>query len=258
MTKISVGLIAPAVAILFFMALVQNRKHMANRLGQMCLFGVICCPLGLWWSVRNYLRFGVKPNYVPSLSNADVQYIGDLTAKHRLTDFSFSQIKIVFEQWGGESYKEYNPTIAMLKNSIFGEGINETFFPENAKLVPYALFWIALVLAVIAFIAMLIVLFVKTDNARFTEKLMLTVVYATILGNYYNFCIRYPFICTMNFRYIVPCMLIGLINIGLFTDLCNRSEKAPCKAIVSTLSYLSSAFIVLSYITYFFVASTNG
>lgn len=258
MTKISVGLIAPAVAILFFVALVQNRKHMANRLGQMCLFGVICCPLGLWWSVRNYLRFGVKPNYVPSLSNADVQYIGDLTAKHRLTDFSFSQIKIVFEQWGGESYKEYNPTIAMLKNSIFGEGINETFFPENAMLVPYALFWIALVLAVIAFIAMLIVLFVKTDNARFTEKLMLTVVYATILGNYYNFCIKYPFICTMNFRYIIPCMLIGLINIGLFTDLCNRSEKAPCKAIVSTLSYLSSAFIVLSYITYFFVASTNG
>lgn len=62
----------------------------------------------------------------------------------------------------------------------------------------------------------------------------------------------------MNFRYIIPCMLIGLINIGLFTDLCNRSEKAPCKAIVSTLSYLSSAFIVLSYITYFFVASTNG
>ena len=223
-----------------------------------CLFGVICCPLGLWWSVRNYLRFGVKPNYVPSLSNADVQYIGDLTAKHRLTDFSFSQIKIVFEQWGGESYKEYNPTIAMLKNSIFGEGINETFFPKNAMLVPYALFWIALVLAVIAFIAMLIVLFVKTDNARFTEKLMLTVVYATILGNYYNFCIKYPFICTMNFRYIIPCMLIGLINIGLFTDLCNRSEKAPCKAIVSTLSYLSSAFIVLSYITYFFVASTNG
>lgn len=258
MTKISVGLIAPAVAILFFVALVQNRKNMANRLGQMCLFGVICCPLGLWWSVRNYLRFGVKPNYVPSLSNADVQYIGDLTAKHRLTDFSFSQIKIVFEQWGGESYKEYNPTIAMLKNSIFGEGINETFFPENAMLVPYALFWIALVLAVIAFIAMLIVLFVKTDNARFTEKLMLTVVYATILGNYYNFCIRYPFICTMNFRYIIPCMLIGLINIGLFTDLCNRSEKAPCKAIVSTMSYLSSAFIVLSYITYFFVASTNG
>ena len=141
----------------------------------MCLFGVICCPLGLWWSVRNYLRFGVKPNYVPSLSNADVQYIGDLTAKHRLTDFSFSQFKIVFEQWGGESYKEYNPTIAMLKNSLFGEGINETFFPENARLVPYALFWIALVLAVIAFIAMLIVLFVKTDNARFTEKLMLTV-----------------------------------------------------------------------------------
>lgn len=93
MTKISVGLIAPAVAILFFMALVQNRKNIANRLGQMCLFGVICCPLGLWWSVRNYLRFGVKPNYVPSLSNADVQYIGDLTAKHRLTDFSFSQIK---------------------------------------------------------------------------------------------------------------------------------------------------------------------
>ena len=61
-------------------------------------------------------------------------------------------------------------------------------------LVPYALFWIALVLAVIAFIAMLIVLFVKTDNARFTT-LMLTVVYATILNNYYNF-IRYPFICT--------------------------------------------------------------
>lgn len=258
MTKLSVGLCAPAVLILFIMALVQNRKHIVNRLGQLCLFGVICCSLGLWWSVRNFLRFGVKPTYVPSLSENDSQYIGYLTTKQRLTDFSFFQFKKVFEQWGGESYKEYNPTIAALKNSLFGEGINESHFPKTATLVPYALFWIALILAVISFVAMVIVLFAKTDNARFTEKLMLTVIYATVLGNYYNFCIRYPFICTMNFRYIIPCMLIGLINIGLFTNMCQQSKKAPCKTAVNTISWLSSAFVVLSYMTYFFVASSNG
>lgn len=259
MTKLSVGLIAPAVAVVFIVVLIKNRKNILNRLGQLCLFGAVCCPLGLWWSIRNLIRFKVKPTYIPMLSETDGQYIGEVPLVKRFTDFSLSQFKSVFEQWGGESYKEYNPTVAMLKNSMFGEGINESHFPEQALIIPRLLFWAAAILAAFSFVIMLVMLFRKTEGASFAEKFLLTASHLTILGNYYIFCARYKFICTMNFRYIVPCMLIGLINIGVFTQLCQKTEKAKAGELaLKIISFLSSAFIALAYATMFLVIASNA
>ncbi|WP_295207422.1 hypothetical protein [Ruminococcus sp.] len=269
MTKVSVALIAPAVAIVFLIALFalfKSGKKALNRLGQFCVFALISFPLGLWWSIRNYLRFGVKPNYVPMLSEEADQFLGEFTTKQRFTDFGFYQFKKVFEQWGGESYKEHNPTIAFIKNSLFGEEISESHFPKSGLIVPNALFWVALILAVISFIAMFIVLVKKTKGANFVEKLLLCLVHLTILGSYYHFCAKYKFICTMNFRYIVPCMLIGLLNIGIFAGACQNAQSADigawakkfCKGAVSLLGYLSAAFVALSYVMMFLVISSNG
>lgn len=290
MTKLSVGLIAPAVAAVFIIALIKealnksdpprsdaeahaaeadahrlgrrilkNKKRILNRLGQLCLFGAVCCPLGLWWSVRNLIRFNVKPTYIPMLSETDGQYIGEIPLIKRFTDFSLSQFESVFEQWGGESYKEYNPTVALLKNSMFGEGINESHFPEQALIIPRLLFWTAAILAAFSFVIMLVMLFKKTEGASFAEKLLLTASHLTILVNYYIFCARYKFICTMNFRYIVPCMLIGLINIGLFMQTCQKTEKAKAGELaLKILGFLSSAFIALAYAAVFFVIASNG
>ena len=113
MTKLSGALVAPAVAVVFLIKLIQSRKAPGRLIGQYAAFGAAVFPLGLWWGVRNLLRFGTPITYVPMIADTDVQYIGHIPVLQRLFDFSPHQFSSVFMAWGNRNadYFEYNPTI---------------------------------------------------------------------------------------------------------------------------------------------------
>lgn len=234
MTKASTGLIAPAIAVVFIVKFIQQiiAKKPLPYIVQYVVFLVICCPLGLWWSVRNYIKFDMPFNYVAELNKGIDQYIGNLSLKERFTDFSLYQLKSVFIEWNkqGDTYMEFNPFIALFKTSAFGE-MNFLDYNPNLDIAPVILFYANLVLIFISFISMIYTLFTKKSKLNAMMKVFLSLIFLTFLGNYIVFCIQYPFTCTMNIRYITPLIVIGTYFIGSMISIIDKSKTKKAYAV---------------------------
>lgn len=260
MTKLSAAIVAPAIALVFLAVFIKKiRTDWLHLIGQFAAFGVVCVPLGLWFEIRNYIKWKVPITYVQEMPNTVMQYIGDRSFKDRLTDFSGEQFKSVFEQWlcyddKGEltGYNEYNPIIALFKNSLFSESVNETTFENTPYMLTAArvFFWLGIALAAV-FLLLMVVMLVKKCEMRPVEKTLFGFFYISMIFNYFKMCYDYPFTCTMNFRYITPTVIITSIFCGLFMNI-RKNNEHPCavKAVSAVLTLLVGAFCVLSVITY--------
>lgn len=247
-TKLSVGLLAPAVAVVFLVVLIKQRKEIKKLIPQFLVFAVICLPLGLFWSVRNYVKFDVPLNYVPKLSDDSFQFI-EKSGLERFTDWSLYQISSPFVQWGGDTtYKEFNPIIALLKNSMFDEG---TFFDRSITLQSFctALFFVNIILVVFALVGLAVFLF-KNKVQKIEIKLLLAVTGVVIFGNYCIFCVNYQHICTQNMRYCVPLIFVGAASLGYFVDKFKESKKSILKKSVPFVKGMMTAFCSLSIFVY--------
>ncbi|WP_164489143.1 glycosyltransferase family 39 protein [Ruminococcus sp. Marseille-P6503] len=257
MTKLSAGLVAPAVAFVFAAALFSGRKKIRSLICQYAAFGAVCCPLGLWWGIRNYIKFKVPITYVPGLDLNSSQYIGEIPFLKRITDFSSAQFESVFEQWESRgSYNEYNPTVAILKNSLFGESINESNFAGEILFIPKIFFWVGTALAVISVLLMIIYTIRKSTVLKWDIKAFFWIFYIVMMVNFYSFCYKFPHTCTQNFRYIIPTVMIGCVFIG--TMLNDGLENCRQKSLTLTskcITIISAAFVILSFFTYFFLCA---
>lgn len=213
MAKLSVVFIAPAVALLFFTKLISKNQKIKEVLYQFFVFGLISVPLGLWWGVRNFILYKLPFTYVPTLGVGSHQYIGDYNVFERLFDFSFYQFKSVCVAWG-EPYFEHNIFIGLLKTSVFGE---QTLSSTNAVFYKFAeaMFYINLIIVIIALISMVILLIKRATDCEYPYKVFFTVLYITFVFSYIQFCFAYPHTCTQNIRYVTPSIWIGAMAIGL-------------------------------------------
>ena len=210
MSKLSGSLIAPAVAVVFLYSLIKHFKAEYKKIfPQFFVFGVICFPLGLWWSIRNFILFKMPFGYVPLISSDADQYIGFNSVFKRLFDFRLND---VFMAWGENrgGFFEYNPTIALFKSSLFGEfRLSESV--AGVAITPFAniLFIVNLIIAVSSFIAMIYLIIKKGFKSPL--NLFSAVLYLTVMVSYVQFCFNYPHTCTMNIRYASPLIILGII-----------------------------------------------
>lgn len=235
MTKLSAAMVAIPVAAVFLVVLIrQLRQRNWRILGQFGGFAVICFPLGLWYPVRNLVRFGVPLTYVQEMPENSVQYLGKQSFFSRILDFSPHQVASVFEQWvqrTGGSYNEYNPLIALLKNAMFGEYINEYTLDCSLWriLTGVVLFWLNVVLAAAAFAAMLWLCGKREQTGGRLPKLFLVLFYAVLMGGFYQLSAAEPFTCSMNYRYITPTCVIGAVFLGLAFQRLRNGKKPVCR-----------------------------
>lgn len=247
MTKLTAALVAPPVAIIFAVVFFRNIKTDYKKLlVQFTAFLLVCAPLGLWYEIRNYVKWGVPVLYVQELDPGLLQYIGNQDFISRITDFSFSQFKSVFEQWAmwdGETYtvsgyNEFNPLVALFKTSLFGEWINEGSFKGNIFIIKTAeiLFWLTVIMAAVSLICMVLMF----SGDRKTEKAAVMVFFFCMIFNFYKMSYDYPFTCTMNFRYITPTVFTGALCSGIVL---NRFEGR--KRIAGYISGAAATVFVL-------------
>ena len=217
MSKLTVGLLAPAIAALFLTVFIKNIKEWKKSILQFVVFGIICIPLGMAWPVRNFVKFGVPFNYVPLMDKNVGQYI-DRSAFSRFIDYRPYQLASPFTQWSwsGHPYNEFNPIIALLKNACFDEG---TFFDKSITLQCFCtvLFFVNIIVSVFAAAGLIIMLW-KNKNIKLELKLIVGIVTAVIFGNYLMFCVNYPFVCTENMRYCVPLIFVNALSIGKYSE----------------------------------------
>lgn len=250
MTKLSVWMIAPAVAFVFLYVFFKNLKDFKKYLVQFSVFICICAPLGLFWSVRNFLRWQVPFTYVQRLSETSSQYVGNVPFWQRMFDFSFGQYADVapqFKMYGG-SYNEYNPLVAFFKTSMFDEGIAVRNFPKLQGFSHF-LFFTAVCLGLIACGAMIFMFIKKVHRPSYVQKGFVGLTYFTFLGLYYVFCFDFPHVCTMNVRYAVPLIVIGAFSYGFLLQHLLSVKKIAARIFSSLLS----SFIILYALGGYFV-----
>lgn len=222
MTKLTAALVAPPVAVIFAVVFFKNLKtDFRKLLVQFTAFLLVCAPLGLWYEIRNYVKWGVPLLYVQELDPRLLQYIGNQDFISRITDFSVGQFKSVFEQWAVwhddtctvSGYNEFNPLIALFKTSLFGEYINESVLNNNLFIIKVSeiLFWLTVIMAAVSLICMVMMF----SGERKTEKAAVVVFFFCMIFNFYKMSYDYPFTCTMNFRYITPTVFTGALCSGI-------------------------------------------
>ena len=248
MTKVSAALVAPPVAIVFLAVFIRDIKTSWKKLlGQFISFGAVCIPLGMWFPVRGLVKFGIPLNYVQELPKGLEQDISGISFVKRITDLSPVQFRNVFENWySGEkagSFNEQNPLIAILKNSIFSEFIRESNFDNAKYMLPVCrvLFWLGVFIAAAALAAM-IYTFVKDKTMNWVCKVFFGSFYLLLVGNLYIMSAKYPLVCTMNFRYLMPAVIIGSLFIGMaLRRLSSRKVQLAAGAAAAVFSVLSAA-----------------
>ena len=219
MTKLSAWMAAPAVALLFLCALLQDRKNWKRFFAQYALFGLICAPLGLWWQVRNYIAFGVPLTYIPRLPTTNPQYCGNLSAARRLFDFGGEQLRYVYVALTmyGAPYNDFNPTLGLFKTALFDEvvnGVRASVFPAITVTGPI-LFWTGTALGLLCFGAFVFMMARRDAGLDGVRRAFFTVFALTQLISYYLFCFSYPYTCTMNIRYCAALIPIFAMGMGL-------------------------------------------
>ncbi len=229
--KFSGAVVAVFTAAVFLLGLIRHIKSGGGLtiLGQFAAFAAVCFPLGLWHPVRNLIRFGQPLGYVAEIPRDSGLYIGDIAVAERFLTFNPASVLLggYCNPWEDHRLWEY-----AVKSALFGEFT----FSESLEPVRAALTGASLLLVILSLAGMVWLLFKKTGNNRLAVYGMAAVWLATIAPFVY-FNIRYPFGCTMDFRYIVPTVVTGAVFLGLLFDaLCRRRLKAPAAAMAVALA----------------------
>lgn len=230
-TKLSTSLIAVPVAFVFLYSFItdwKNKKAFPVKIFmQYVLFGIICVPIGLSWAVRCYIRFNMPLNYVNKLPVDSWQYVGDHSLMERF--FIPNPITLLSNLAHGSIGMGENMWIQIFRTAALGE-CDLSSFPLVAKLILLMMIVVNFAIALISFIFFLrIICFsnVRThESLTFINKAFLISTYFILFIFFVNFCYNYPHECTMNFRYIVPTILIPALGTGIGMDRISQTKRA--------------------------------
>lgn len=207
MTKSSGALVAPAITGLFVMRLVKDRDKWRRRVAEYLLFGLISLPIGLWWNVRNMIRFDMPFLYVNEPSTDSVQYIPEYSVLERLFDVKNQLNHIYIELFNTSPNVDHNIIISTFKTLTFTHS-TEMMSSDVSFFWGYILFLFTIVL--VLFMMAFGILGLLKGNAEKHQKIAWLILLISYLAFYMYFNLSYPFVHTMHARYILPIFLIGI------------------------------------------------
>lgn len=229
LTKLSTAMIAVPIAVVFlytfFKSWITTKKFPVNIMVSYIVFGIICVPLGLSWVVRCYIRFNMPLNYVNKLPVDSWQYVGDHSLIERF--FLPNPIVLLSNLAHGSIGMGENMWIQMFRTAALGE-CDLSDFPMLAKLLLLVMILVNFIVALLAFIYFVKTLVFGDCSLKINgvNRAFLVGTYVLLFTFFVNFCYNYPHECTMNFRYIVPTVLIPAIGLGLGTDDIKQTKRA--------------------------------
>ncbi|MCI1721466.1 MAG: hypothetical protein LKM41_01240 [Lachnospiraceae bacterium] len=211
MTKLNAVIIAPAIAALFLCAIFYDKRTKIEELRtQFIWFFSVCIPLGMFWPIRNLIRFGTPLFYVQSISDEWQQLAGKYTLLDRLGLPSMQSL--LHLHLTTDASLECNVWSQTFKSAIVDEqAINLTY--TGTYVLTVALLFMTIILCILMHVMMIRSLIGK--RMQFEHKIFLCVAYACVLVSYLRFCFSYPVVCTMNFRYIPVILIFPLVGAGL-------------------------------------------
>ena len=242
--KLSGGMIAPAVASLFIIKLIREKGKRGQFILQYVIFGVICVPVGLFWTVRNMLLYNMPVNYIPEVG----QQFGEMPLYVRLFDLHMDSVFPAMLE-NGDSFYEHNIFLAIIKTSLFGE-YNYANLHRAFTIPAVFLFLSATVLALIAFGVTLFLLFSKRSSLQSEWRWFFGILYFTILASYLSFALSYSNFSAQDFRYAALLIVVEALLLGIFTDHLDLQKEGP-KQIFPIITGATAIFCACSFVLYF-------
>ncbi len=251
MTKLSVGMIAFPLGLLFIVKLIRDLKDKKEKKAgltsflQLVVFGVICAPLGLWYQIRNYLKFGVPFTYVLRSENV-YQDLSGYTPFQRIFGFYGFPIEDYYMNLGSDGEKDYNIFIAQVKTALFGgENCRDDF---TMSMAGYALLLVFLALIVISVIGMVYAVITLKKRKSIWEEISMLVLAITQVASVISFSLNYPHICSQDFRYSTPLLLCGTVFLMRAGEIKIKGTREDSAA--KLVKVLSLVFFVLAVLFY--------
>lgn len=240
-TKFSGALAALITAAVFLLVLI--RKYRTNNAGdivcQLTAFAAVCLPLGLWYPIRNLKLFGQSLGYVAPISVKSQLYVGNIPFAERFLSFSLPDL---FKNVWCDPFNDFSVWAYTVKCALFGE---YTFSDRHA--VAVILIVSSLVLIVLSLAAMVWFLTAARKSNRLAAW-SLFALWALLMLSFIYFNIKYPFGCTMDFRYIVPTVITGAAFLGLLTA--SLEKGGIKKALRAVLTAAIAVFCASSAVFY--------
>lgn len=265
MSKLSGGMIAVPIAFIFLVKLIENARSGSSRkvislprlFGQFGLFAAVVFPLGLWFPVRNLIKWGVPINYVNYFEVSEVQDLSAYSAAERiLLPAKGLSADVPFLLFNKDD-KDYQIWQALLKTTLFDE---KMFQKDTGLMLTGSVMLLLLeVLAVIGAAGLILFAFkaVKSGSFRFEALFMLVLTVAEMVS-YALFCLKYQAICTMNIRYVVPLIIPFVLGAGYAVSaLYDRRKEAGTKGLLAKISFYTvcSAVVLFALLTTVFYGS---
>ena len=248
MTKLSTGLIAPAVALLFIVKWIQGGiSKIPGFLLKYLVFIVICAPLALWSPVRNLLKFGVPLGYTPEVGEPVLS-----SAAARIFDLR-CKTPYLSRITNGDPFDEFNIFLGMMKTSLFGDenftlAVSEAGHSGVGAFLMTVFGWSVLIsgslVALICFYSTIRVLITKRYIASAVIRAYLGTIYLTALLMYVSFMFKAPFSSSMDFRYVLYLIPVEALMLGL----CVRDGRKGIRTVAFITVAVFSLSTVLLYV----------
>lgn len=199
----------------FSVSTFRNKRLGAMRMQgkvllRLLLFGLISLPLGLWYSMRNYLLFGQPLTYVLPQDAGGILFRGEDSLVQR---FIIPDIANLLLTPYANPLKDSNLFTYLVKSELFGE-----FMFDSPQWISILFVFCNLFITGFAVVYGLRRL-VCIRNTRPGSSDRKVIVYSVIFSLFavYSY-IKYPFGCTMDCRYYMMLVVCKALIIGVFLE----------------------------------------
>lgn len=240
-TKLSAALLIPCVALVFIVVFFRDLKQWKRYIAQFGAFLGLSVPEAVAWPIYHLIAYQMPLNYVRL--PAETLNLSQYTLWQRFGIPNWHAIRELF--YGPTRKTNHNVWMQTLKTGLFDE---RTLFEKGTVMwyVSYALlvlFAVMLLVALALFIRMLIQ---KRAGISGLCKGFLAGYGGLLILNYLKFCVDYPYVCTFNFRYVLPVFTLCSLAFAVFREDSRygvwASGLVACFAALGTFVYGISFF----------------
>lgn len=233
MTKISCAALVPlAIAVIIYKF--ATEKELRKKIFfQTIVLAIISLPMGLWYCVRNFVKFGQSFTYV--LNPGEVIYTGNVSLFSRI--FMININNLVKTPYCAP-FKDYNAPVYYLKSALFGE------FTYKVPNVISVLLLIAGIAVSIVLVVAIVYLVKNIKKDRTAVIPLVTFAYYYIVS--LVFYIKMPYGCSMDYRYMLFLTIPAAYILGNYYDKTQKKAVRNCIVffnIMTIIMYLTTGII---------------
>lgn len=214
-TNLSCILPMGLLVILVLEKMVGDHDAVKKYIGQTAIFAGIAAPLGMWFYVRNAIRFGIPFTYINEQEVGNILWTGEHSLWERFAPINWRNL---ISSPYANAYEDYNLSTYFLKSEIFGE-----FSFEMGKVIPYTLLIINLLMTIFL-IAFMFRLIIKREKEHDEWALMGMFAFYLLFICYSYY--KEPFGCSMDARYFLIVPILKVVLLGKLSEGLNRALAA--------------------------------